>query len=145
MVTANTGLSSEDAERFRSFERKQHDSLAATYHDFFTPVATLVIKPLPETVRLHAAAQLLDVATGPGSIAAEAKKRGARPIGIDISPGMIALAASTYPGVDFRVAEVEHLPFAENGDGGHRLRDRGSGDRRGADWRYTQALTLIAA
>jgi trans-aconitate methyltransferase len=53
-------------------------------------------------VRLHAAAQLLDLATGPGSIATEAKKRGARPNGIDISPGMIALAASTYPGVDFR-------------------------------------------
>jgi hypothetical protein len=78
MVTANTGLSSADAERFRSFERQQHDSLAATYHDFFTPVTTLAIKPLLETVRLHAAAQLLDVATRPGSVAAEARKRGAR-------------------------------------------------------------------
>jgi 2-polyprenyl-3-methyl-5-hydroxy-6-metoxy-1,4-benzoquinol methylase len=97
MVTANTGLSSEDAERFRSFERRQHDSLAASYHDFFTPVRTLVIKPLPETVRLHAAAQLLDVATGPGSVAAEAQKRGARPIGIDISPGMIALPQAPIP------------------------------------------------
>jgi ubiquinone/menaquinone biosynthesis C-methylase UbiE len=113
MVTATTGLSSEDAERFRSFERRRHDSLAATYHDFFTPVTALAIKPLLDTVRLHAAARLLDVATGPGSLAAEALKFGARPIGVDISPGMIALAANAYPGIDFQVAEVEHLPFAD--------------------------------
>lgn len=113
MATANTGLSPEDAERFRSFERQRHDSLAATYHDFFTPVTTLAIRPLLETVRLHADAHLLDVATGPGSLAAAARRFGARPIGVDISPGMIALAGNAYPGIDFRVAEVEHLPFAD--------------------------------
>ncbi len=113
MATANTGLSPEDAERFRSFERQRHDSLAATYHDFFTPVTTLAIRPLLETVRLHADAHLLDVATGPGSLAAAALRLGARPIGVDISPGMIALAGNAYPGIDFRVAEVEHLPFAD--------------------------------
>jgi SAM-dependent methyltransferase len=145
MVTANTGLSSEDAERFRSFERQQHNSLAATYHDFFHAGHDARHQAAAGDNAASCRRPASDAAAGPGSVAAEAQKRGARPIGIDISPGMIALAASTYPGVDFRVAEVEHLPFAENGDGGHRLRDRGSGDRRGADWRYTQALTLIAA
>ena len=48
-------------------------------------------------MRLHAAAQLLDAAAGPGSVAAEAQKRGARPIGIDISPGMIALPQAPIP------------------------------------------------
>jgi SAM-dependent methyltransferase len=113
MVIAGTGLSLEDAERFRSFEREQHDNLAATYHDFFTPVTALAIKPLLEAVRLHADADLLDVATGPGSLAAEALKFGARPIGVDLSPGMIELAKSSYPSIDFRVADVEHLPFAD--------------------------------
>ena len=113
MVAANPGLSPEDAERFRSFERQRHDSLAATYHDFFTPVTALAIKPLLDAVRLYAGAHLLDVATGPGSLAAEALGFGARPIGIDISPGMIAMAGNAYPGIDFHVAEVEHLPFAD--------------------------------
>src|SRR6202047_5007591 len=113
MVTAEADLSSEDADRFRSFERQRHDSLAATYHDFFTPVTALAIKPLLNAVRLYAGAHLLDVATGPGSLAAEALGFGARPIGIDISPGMIALAGNAYPGIEFQVAEVEHLPFAD--------------------------------
>jgi SAM-dependent methyltransferase len=113
MVTAGTDLSSEDAERFRSFERKRHDTLAATYHDFFTPVTALAIKPLLEAVRLDAGARVLDVATGPGSVAAEALRFGARPIGVDLSPGMIELAGHVHPGIDFRVAEVEHLPFAD--------------------------------
>ncbi len=51
MVTAGMDLSPEDAERFRSFERERHDNLAATYHDFFTPVTALAVKPLLEAVR----------------------------------------------------------------------------------------------
>jgi ubiquinone/menaquinone biosynthesis C-methylase UbiE len=89
-------------------------SMAATYHDFFSPVTALAIKPLLDSLRLQAGAQLLDVATGPGSLAAEALSVGARPIGIDISPGMIAIAKSAHPGIDFRVAEVERLPFADD-------------------------------
>jgi ubiquinone/menaquinone biosynthesis C-methylase UbiE len=113
MVAAATDLSPEDADRFRSFERQRHAKLAATYHDFFTPVTTLAIKPLLEAVRLFADTHLLDVATGPGSLAAEVLKLGARPIGVDLSPGMIELARNSYPGIDFRVAEVEHLPFPD--------------------------------
>jgi ubiquinone/menaquinone biosynthesis C-methylase UbiE len=52
-------------------------------------------------------------ATGPGSVAAEARKFSARPIGIDLSPGMIGLAGIAHPGIDFRVADVEHLPFGD--------------------------------
>ena len=113
MVAASTALSPEDAERFRSFERQRHDKLAKTYRDFFTPVTALAIKPLLDAIRLQDGVDLLDVATGPGSLAAEAHKLGARTVGVDLSPGMIELAARSYPGIDFRVAEVEHLPFAD--------------------------------
>jgi len=111
MATAGAGLSSEDAERLRSFERERHNSLAISYHNFFTPVTTLAIKPLFEAVRLRPGDHLLDVATGPGSAAAEALKSGARPVGVDLSPRMIELAKSSYPGIEFRVADVEHLPY----------------------------------
>jgi ubiquinone/menaquinone biosynthesis C-methylase UbiE len=113
MSDACTVLSREEAERFRAFERQRHDSLASTYHDFFTPVTTLAIKPLLQAVRINPGSLLLDVATGPGSVASEATKVGAQTIGIDLSPGMIALAKKTYPDIDFRVAEVEHLPFGD--------------------------------
>jgi len=111
MNSASTALSHEDAERFRSYERQRHDKLATTYHDFFTPVTALAIKPLLDAVSARTGARLLDIATGPGSLAAEANKLGVRPIGIDLSPGMIDLARKSYPGIDFQVADVERLPF----------------------------------
>ncbi len=64
-------------------------------------------------MRLHPGTRLLDVATGPGALAAEAAKHGARPVGIDLSQQMILLAQRLYPGIDFREADVEHLPFAD--------------------------------
>jgi ubiquinone/menaquinone biosynthesis C-methylase UbiE len=113
MAAASKALSPEDAERFRSFERQRHDNLAKTYRDFFTPITALAIKPLFDAVRLQGGAALLDVATGPGSLAAEAHRLGAKTVGVDLSPGMIELAVKSYAGIDFRVAEVEHLPFAD--------------------------------
>ncbi len=114
MSDASTVLSRDEAERFHSFERQRHDALAASYHDFFTPVTVLAIKPLLEAVRITPGSLLLDVATGPGSVASEATKVGAETIGVDLSPGMIALAKKEHPGIDFRVAEVEHLPFSDD-------------------------------
>jgi len=45
-----TGLSISDAERLRAFERQGHDALAATYHEFFTPVTAMAIEPLLDAV-----------------------------------------------------------------------------------------------
>lgn len=113
MAAASPALSADAAERFRSFERQRHDHLAKTYRDFFTPVTALAIKPLFDAIRLESGIDLLDVATGPGSVVAEAHRLGAKAVGVDLSPGMIDLATKSYPGLDFRVAEVEHLPFAD--------------------------------
>jgi ubiquinone/menaquinone biosynthesis C-methylase UbiE len=84
-----------------------------TYRDFFTPITALAIKPLFDAIRLQRGVDLLDVATGPGSLAAEAHRLGAKTVGVDLSLGMIELAEKSYSGIDFRVAEVEHLPFAD--------------------------------
>jgi SAM-dependent methyltransferase len=113
MANASLPLSARDAERLRRFERQRHDSLATTYHDFFTPITALAIQPLLDAAGAGAESNLLDIATGPGSVAAKARGRGAACIGVDLSPGMIALARVSHPDIDFRVAEVEHLPFAD--------------------------------
>jgi SAM-dependent methyltransferase len=65
-------------------------------------------------VRLHPGTRLLDVATGPGALAAEAANRGARPVGIDLSPQMVELARQLYPAINFHEADVEHLPFPDD-------------------------------
>jgi SAM-dependent methyltransferase len=87
--------------------------LAITYNDFFTPVTTLAHAPLLDAVQLAPGCELLDVATGPGWLAAAATAGGAHAIGVDLSPGMVALAAQLHSGIEFRVADVEHLPFAD--------------------------------
>lgn len=111
MKGAATPLSNEDADRFRSHERQRHDNLATTYHDFFTPVTLLAAQHLLRAAHVRAGIDILDIATGPGSLAVEAKNLGAKPVGIDLSPGMIELARKSHSDIEFRVADVEHLPF----------------------------------
>ena len=106
-------LSSSEAERLRAFERQGHDALAKSYHAFFAGVTGLATDPLLDAVHLHPGTRLLDVASGPGALAAEAANRGARPVGVDLSPQMIELARQLYPAIEFREADVEHLPFAD--------------------------------
>jgi 2-polyprenyl-3-methyl-5-hydroxy-6-metoxy-1,4-benzoquinol methylase len=113
MPQANPPLSTEDADRLRAFERQRHDTLAPTYHDFFTPVTALAIGPMLEAARAVPGSKLLDVATGPGSLAVTAMQLGIHCVGVDLSEGMIALARASHPGIAFRVADVEQLPFAE--------------------------------
>jgi SAM-dependent methyltransferase len=114
MTMSPPELSSSEAERLRTFERQGHDALATSYHAFFAAVTSLATNPLLDAVRLHPGTRLLDVATGPGALAAEAASRGAHPFGIDLSPQMIELARRLYPAIEFREADVEHLPFADD-------------------------------
>jgi SAM-dependent methyltransferase len=101
-----------DLEAFRNFERATHDKLAESYHDAFSVVTDRAIEPLLSAAHVRHGARLLDVATGPGTLAARAAERGAHVIGIDIAPAMIALALALHPRLDFREASAEDLPFA---------------------------------
>jgi SAM-dependent methyltransferase len=114
MVMSPAELSSPEAERLRAFERQGHDALALSYHAFFAAVTALATNPLLDAVRLRPGTRLLDIATGPGALPAEAASRGARPVGVDLSPQMIELARRLHPAIDFREADVEHLPFSDH-------------------------------
>jgi SAM-dependent methyltransferase len=114
VIVSPAGLSSSEAERLRAFERQGHDALAKSYNAFFAPVTALATDPLFADVHLQPGTRLLDVASGPGSLAAEAANRGARPVGIDLSPRMIELARQLYPTIEYREADVEHLPFPDH-------------------------------
>jgi SAM-dependent methyltransferase len=108
-----TELSESDAARFRAYERKRHNALAPTYDSFFTPVTRRAHAPLLDAAQLRAGARLLDVATGGGALAADAQARGATAVGVDLSDVMVGVAASHHPGIDFRQADVEQLPFPD--------------------------------
>jgi ubiquinone/menaquinone biosynthesis C-methylase UbiE len=112
-IVSPAELSNSEAEQLRAFERQGHDALAKSYHAFFAAVTALATHPLFDAVHLHPGTRLLDVASGPGALTAEAANRGARPVGVDLSPRMIELAQRLHPTIEYREADVEHLPFPD--------------------------------
>jgi ubiquinone/menaquinone biosynthesis C-methylase UbiE len=100
-----------DLEAFRNFEKAAHDKLAETYYDAFSAVTNKAIEPLLNAAYVGKESRLLDVATGPGTLASTAAERGARVIGIDIAPAMIELARTLHPHLEFREVSAEDLPF----------------------------------
>jgi len=56
---------------------------------------------------------VLDVASGPGYVAAVAAERGAAVTGVDIAETMISLARRLHPGIEFRRGDVEALRFPD--------------------------------
>jgi ubiquinone/menaquinone biosynthesis C-methylase UbiE len=54
-----------------------------------------------------------DMGCGPGQVAAYLQARGLDMLGIDLSPGMIAQARKTNPGIEFREADMRALPLPD--------------------------------
>jgi SAM-dependent methyltransferase len=74
------------------------------------PVAAGVVR----RAALSGNERLLDLATGTGTAARLAARLGAEVAGIDVSPGMVAVARRlSPPGVHFDVADAARLPFAD--------------------------------
>lgn len=88
---------------------------AEAYADVFRGCVTQAIGPTLDAAGIGAGSRVLDVATGPGIIAAAASERGARAKGIDFAEHMVAVAQGKYPSIDFTVADAADLPF-DDGD-----------------------------
>jgi SAM-dependent methyltransferase len=103
----------QDLDAFNAFESRGWNEVADGYHDFFQGLTPRVIEPLLDAVRAGAGTRLLDVATGPGYVAAAAADRGAAVVGADIAPAMVELARSLHPSLDFVEADAERLSFGD--------------------------------
>jgi SAM-dependent methyltransferase len=75
-------------------------------------------RPLFEAVLdaagVTAATRVLDVGCGSGLTLVLARERGALASGIDISPGLLAIARERLPDADLREGDMETLPFADD-------------------------------
>jgi ubiquinone/menaquinone biosynthesis C-methylase UbiE len=107
-----TNQSESELDVFRSFERAAHDTRAKTYYDAFSAVTNRAIEPLLDAAQVREGTKLLDVASGPGTLAGRAAQRSAIVVGTDIAPSMVALARELHPALTFREASAEDLPFA---------------------------------
>jgi ubiquinone/menaquinone biosynthesis C-methylase UbiE len=100
-----------EPEAFREFEHAGWETIPKEYHQAFGNLTTQAIGPLLDAVRVANGTKFLDIATGPGYVAAAAAKRGATVLGLDFSIAMIEQARELHPGIDFREGDAEQLPL----------------------------------
>jgi len=101
------------AEAFRRFEQAGHDQLAESYASFFAGNTRQTVNALLDAGAVGGAMRVLDVACGPGHVAAAAAARGAHAIGCDLSGEMLAAAGRLHPELEFRAGDAEALPFGD--------------------------------
>lgn len=100
-----------EPEKFHSFERAGWEEIPAGYHEAFGSLTRQAVKPLLNAVRLKKGMSFLDIACGPGYVAAAAAQRGATVLGVDFSSSMVAQAKQLHPAVEFREGDAEQLPL----------------------------------
>jgi ubiquinone/menaquinone biosynthesis C-methylase UbiE len=109
-------------------DHAQHDSVRRSYDTVAEEYATrlhaeLDAKPLDKALlaalleQTEPGTTIGDLGCGPGHVAAWLAGKGARTVGIDLSPGMVEAGRSRFPHVEFRVGDLLELP-AEDGEFG---------------------------
>jgi SAM-dependent methyltransferase len=102
--------------------RVSYDAVAEEYANRFS--GELLHKPLDRALLHHFAVQIRglgpvgDVGCGPGQVARFLYDLGLEAIGIDLSPGLVAIAARLSPGVKFLEGTMTSLPLADSSLGG---------------------------
>jgi SAM-dependent methyltransferase len=102
-----------DPDAFNAFEAAGWEERAVAYDTFFGSLTSQTVEPLLDAASVGTGTRVLDVATGPGYVAARAAARGASVVGVDIAQAMVELAGRLHPGVEFRQADAQALPFED--------------------------------
>lgn len=96
---------------FAAFEKNGWEHVVQSYEDFFGRLTVQSYPALLDALRVGPGTRMLDVASGPGFLAAAAIERGATAAAVDFSASMIAHARQLHPEIEFQIAGAEHLPF----------------------------------
>ena len=102
-----------DPDAFNAFEAAGWEARAGGYEDFFGRITVRAVEPLLDAAGVRSGTRVLDLASGPGHVAAAAAGRGADVVGVDVAESMLALARRLHPQIDFRLGDAEALPFAD--------------------------------
>jgi len=101
------------AQAFHDFEQAGWERAARFYVDAFGPLTIQTAPALLDAVGAGRGTRILDVACGPGFIAAAAAERGAVVTGLDFASAMVDEATRRHPGIAFRQGDAEALPFED--------------------------------
>ena len=98
--------------------RASYDTVADSYADLTrhlldeTPGERAVLASFADMVRVQGGGAVADVGCGPGRITAHLRQLGVDAFGIDLSPGMIAVARRDHPGLRFELGSMTDLALA---------------------------------
>ncbi len=101
------------AGEFDAHERRMWAGAAEAYAGSFAALCGATAEALLDAAEVGAGTRVLDVGTGPGTVAAAALARGAKVTAVDAEPGMVALATANAPGAVVRHAVLPELPFLD--------------------------------
>jgi ubiquinone/menaquinone biosynthesis C-methylase UbiE len=106
-------ISEQQSEAFKEFERTGWSKQAEHYDSLVGEMTRQAVDALLSAVDARSGAKLLDVASGPGYVAAEATRRGLEAIGADIAAHMADEARRRFPGTKFDIADAENLGYED--------------------------------
>lgn len=98
---------------FGAFEHRGWERVAQPYHAYFGNLTIQSHGALLDALEVRRGVRFLDVASGPGYLAAAAAQRGADAVGVDFAESMVDQARRIYPTVAFRIGSAEDLPFPD--------------------------------
>jgi ubiquinone/menaquinone biosynthesis C-methylase UbiE len=107
-------ISEQQSEAFKEFERTGWAKTAEHYDSLVGQMTRQAVNALLAAVNAKSGSKLLDIACGPGYVAAEATLRGLDAIGADIAADMVKEARRRFAGTKFDVADAEHLPYRDS-------------------------------
>jgi len=98
---------------FKEFEQKGWERVADVYHECFGSITPQAALALVNGAMIQQNDRVLDVACGPGYVAAIASEKGGIVTGIDFSNAMVQRAKVLYPEILFQVMDAEELQFSD--------------------------------
>ncbi|HWU20864.1 MAG TPA: class I SAM-dependent methyltransferase, partial [Nocardioides sp.] len=102
-------------ERYRSV-RDAYDAVAADYAALISDTSVesaLELAMVDDFVTVVGDGEVLDAGCGAGRMSRYLADRGVRVRGVDLSPGMVAMARRDHPDIDFGVGSLSALPYAD--------------------------------
>lgn len=109
---------------FLDATRESYDAMAVEYADVLSaemdrrPLDRAMLAAFAELVRANGSGPVADVGCGPGRVTILLHHLGLDAFGLDLSPGMVALARRTYPQLRFEVGSMLALELPDASLGG---------------------------
>ncbi|GAA2374527.1 class I SAM-dependent methyltransferase [Dactylosporangium salmoneum] len=98
---------------FDEHERSRWTGRAAAYQRSFAALCAYPAEALLDAAGVEGGHRMLDAGTGPGTVAALARARGAAVVAVDAEPSMVDTARLRVPDAEVHQAMLPHLPFTD--------------------------------